>query len=100
MNPTIERALEELTSRIGPASALNEPMHRADAASALRKLHESGETLEPEVLAAWASLHGWTPKGVAQIRSLANDVMTGRRAPVSLAVHAAGPALDVSHIRR
>ena len=29
-------------------------------------------------LAAWASLNGWSPKGVAKIRSVAADVLVGK----------------------
>ena len=71
--------MRELTSRINTGSGLNDPGDKAAAIGILESLRSAGESFEPEALAAWASLNGWTSKGVAQIRNVANDVLLGRK---------------------
>lgn len=78
LNPVVQRAMEALTSRINTNSGLSDPEDRNAAVGILESLRSAGEDFEPESVAAWASLNGWTPKGVAQIRLLANDVMSAK----------------------
>lgn len=78
LNPIVQKAMEALTSRIGAQSNLGGPGDEEAAAGILAQLHEAGERFEPEALAAWASLNGWSPKGVARIRSVAADVLIGK----------------------
>jgi hypothetical protein len=78
LDPVVQKALQELTSRIGTGSGLSEPEDKAAAVGILTSLRSVGKSFEPEAVAAWASLNGWTPKGVAQIRSVANDVLSGK----------------------
>jgi hypothetical protein len=96
LKPVVQRAMARLTSRISMHTGLNDPGDRAAAVSLLNKLHSAGESFEPEELAAWASLNGWTPKGVAQIRRLAGDVLSGRE---SGAAHAAWDADIIEKLR-
>ena len=77
LTPVVQRALEALTSRIGTIGDLGNADEHSDAAETLSQLHDAGERFEAEAIAAWASLNGWSPKGVARIRTLANDVLTG-----------------------
>ena len=79
LRPVVQRAMETLSSQINTKTGLNDPDDHAAAVSLLESLHSAGETFEPEGLAAWASLNGWTSKGVAQIRLAANDVLSGKR---------------------
>ena len=79
LKPVVQRAMATLSARINTSTALNNPEDRAATVSLLETLHSAGETFEPEALAAWASLNGWTAKGVAQIRLVANDVLSGKR---------------------
>ena len=78
LDPVVQRAMQELTSRIGSGSGLNTPDHEAAAVGILKSLRSAGKSFEPEAIAAWASLNGWTPKGVARIRTVANDVILGK----------------------
>jgi hypothetical protein len=78
LNPVVQRAMQALTSRINTSSGLTDPKDRAAAVGILERLRSAGEDFEPESVAAWASLNGWTPKGVAQIRLVANDVMLAK----------------------
>jgi hypothetical protein len=78
LNSNVQKALESLTSRIDTKAGLASPGDRAAVVGTLSKLRSAGEPFEPEDLAAWASLNGWTPKGVARIRSMANDVLVGK----------------------
>ncbi len=78
LDPVVQQAMKELTARINTVSGLNEPGDKAAAVGILESLRSAGESFEPESLAAWASLNGWTSKGVAQIRNIANEVLSGR----------------------
>lgn len=78
LNPVVQRAMAALTSRINTNSGLSDPEDRDAAVGILESLRSAGEDFEPESVAAWASLNGWTPKGVAQIRLVANDVMSAK----------------------
>lgn len=79
LKPVVQRAMEALTARINTSTGLNDPDDHRAAVSLLEGLVSAGERFEPESLAAWASLNGWSPRGVAQIRLAANDVLSGKR---------------------
>ena len=78
LNPVVQKAMEALTSRIGAQANLGGPGDEEAAAGILSHLRNAGERFEPEALAAWASLNGWSPKGVAKIRSVAAEVLVGK----------------------
>jgi hypothetical protein len=80
LSTNVQKAMETLSSRIDTNAGLNSPRDRATAVGALSELRSAGEPFEPEDIAAWASLHDWTPKGVARIRTLANDILVGKPA--------------------
>lgn len=78
LKPVVQRAMEALTAKINTRTGLSEPGDRAATVSLLEQLRSAGESFDPESLAAWASLNGWTARGVAQIRLVANDVLSGK----------------------
>lgn len=90
LKPVVQRAMEALTARINTGSGLNDPGDRAATVSLLEQLRSAGESFDPESLAAWASLNGWTARGVAQIRLVANDVLSGKTHDYSAPVWQAG----------
>jgi len=80
LNSKVQKAMESLTSSIDPNEGLSSARDRAAVVGTLSRLRMAGEPFEPEDIAAWASLHGWAPKGVARIRTMANDVLVGKQA--------------------
>lgn len=94
LKPVVQKALATLSSQINTSNGLNDPGDHAAAVSLLSQLHSAGESFEPEELAAWASLNGWTPKGVAQIRSLANDVLSRPRGSAAARPMGGADAID------
>lgn len=78
-DPVVEQAMMSLTSLVNLRTGLVHPRDKASAVQAFRILKRGSHEWEPTAIEAWVMAHGWTMKGAAELRQVAEGVRMGRR---------------------
>ena len=80
-DPTVEKALEMLTTRVNLATGLGHPRDKEHAKEILRILRCHNHKAEPEKIKSWAITQGWRPKDAGELAALADKILGQKTKP-------------------
>lgn len=86
-DPTVERALESITTRSNIAHGVLHPRDKQYADEAFRILRAKGHSLNPAKIKSWAIRRGWKPGGGDELAKAATKVMKLANKPSLSAFH-------------
>lgn len=80
-DPTIEKALEALTTRVNLATGLGHPRDKDYAKETLRILRCHNHKADPDKIKSWAITRGWRPKDAGELAALADKILGQKTKP-------------------
>ncbi|MBI1687055.1 hypothetical protein [Caulobacter hibisci] len=86
-DPVVVRALEGLTSIINLSTGLSHPRDKERANEYLRILRAKGHADPSSTIKSWAIRHGWSPRGAADLETLARKIWSLKTKPSLSAFH-------------
>jgi hypothetical protein len=76
-NPIVEQALNSIA--IAPPTGILHPSDRKTAIERFRKLKKDGIAFDSDDIKAWALRHHWDPSAANELRTIAADILKGKR---------------------